>query len=237
MKKSQTMKIIILAGGLGTRLQPYTFVIPKPLLPFGNKTLLDNLIEHVKQFNPEEIILSLGYQAELIRAYFNHNTKHNIPISFIEEDRPLGTAGSLLLAETQLDDENPFFLMNGDIITKLDLEKMKQFHSDHKASITVAMVKHKYKSPFGVLEIKDNRLVDIIEKPEYVWPVSSGIYCINKDVLKEIPKDCYYTMPELMLANNKNGGKVCIYEISEYWRAIETKDNFEDALREMDVDL
>lgn len=227
------MKIVILAGGLGTRLRPYTFSIPKPLLPLGEKPLLDYIIEHLNKFNFSEIIISLGYQSELIKAYCTKYINNKIPISFVEEKTQLGTAGSLTLVKEKLMNREPLFLMNGDIITKLDFPKMLKIHEDQKASITVATVINKYKSPFGVLEIKDNKVMDVIEKPEYKWPVSAGIYCINQELLRDIPENIYFTMPELIMLTKERGGEIFSYPINEYWRALENQDHFESVMKEI----
>jgi len=227
------MKIVILAGGLGTRLRPYTFSIPKPLLPLGDKPLLDYIIEHLNNFNFSEIIISLGYQAELIKAFCTKYINNKIPISFVEEKKQLGTAGSLTLVKDNLIAHEPLFLMNGDIITKLDFPKMLEFHKDNNSSITIASVINKYKSPFGVLEIKDRKVMDVIEKPEYEWPVSAGIYCISQELIYDIPQDSYLTMPELIMQTKEKGGDVFSYPINEYWRALENQDHFEIAMKEI----
>lgn len=227
------MKIVILAGGLGTRLRPFTFTIPKPLLPIGNKALLDYSIEHVSHFNFDEIIISLGYQAELVKAYCSKYFSNSIPISFVEELSPLGTAGSLSLIKIDNKYNEPIFLMNGDVLTKVNFDKMKKYHQANSASITVGYIVHKYKSPFGVLDIQNNQITNIIEKPEYSWPVSSGIYSINLNILKDIPINKYYTMPELILDVKNKGGKIMVYEIEEYWRALETPDHFEMVSKEI----
>lgn len=226
------MKYVLLAGGLGTRLRPYTFNIPKPLMPLGQTTLLEHIVNHIKQYNPSEVVLSLGYQAELIKAYCAQKKYFGLKITFIEEDKPLGTAGALHLIQDRLSEDQCFFLMNGDIITELNFNNLYKYHVDNNGTITVATVNHEYQSPFGVLKLHANELVSIEEKPIIRQPVSSGIYCINSNILDQIPKDTFYTMPDLMMAQIKVGKKVFSYEIKEYWNALETKDHFENVLSE-----
>lgn len=230
------MKYVILAGGLGTRLRPYTFSVPKPLLPLGNKTLLDYVIAQIKKYSPSEIIISVGYQAELIKAYCQQGQKYDVPISYIDEQTPLGTAGCLSLVKERFDEKEPFILMNGDIVTQLDFNKLRDFHISNKAVITVGIVKYTYQSPYGVLELDGDRLKNIVEKPTYEYSVSAGIYCINKEAVFEIPHKTFFTMPELMIKIKNSKKSVFVYEIQEYWRALETKDQFEEVLQKQVVE-
>ena len=224
------MQAVILAGGLGTRLRPYTFTIPKPLLPLGNKALLDHLIEHLVACGVQEIILSLGYQAQLVRAYFGHGEDRGVPIRYVEETEPLGTAGCLALVRPLLTPDEPFFLMNGDIVTKLDFGAMARFHSAHAAQLTVGFVQHTYQSPFGVLEFDGDDIVDIREKPTYVHPVSAGIYCLSPEATSIVPANHAMTMPDLALRLRANGGRVVGYRIREFWRALERTEHFDEML-------
>src|SRR5688500_4040901 len=128
------MRAVILAGGLGTRVRPYTFTVPKPLLPLGDRALLDHLIEHLAGNGIREITLSLGYQAQLVRAYFGDGTRHGVRIDYVEEDRPLGTAGCLALMRDRIAGDEPFFLLNGDLFTRLDFRAMLEFHRSRGAA-------------------------------------------------------------------------------------------------------
>src|SRR5215216_3857297 len=122
------MKVVILAGGLGTRVRPYTFTVPKPLLPLGDRALLDHLIVHLSGQGIADITIALGYQAQLVRAYFGDGSRHGVRITYVEETKPLGTAGCLALVRDGPDPGEPFFLMNGDIYTRLDFRAMRAFH-------------------------------------------------------------------------------------------------------------
>jgi NDP-sugar pyrophosphorylase family protein len=226
------MKFVILAGGLGTRLRPFTFIVPKPLLPIGKTTLLETMITHLKEFSPSEVIISLGYQSQLIRAYCQQANSFHVPLSFVEEDTPLGTAGCLSLARDRLDSEDAFFLMNGDIITKLDFQKMYEFHKETNAEVTVGIITHESQSPFGVLELDGQRLISVTEKPVVRHPVSAGIYCISASVLERIPTNTFCTMPDVMTGLIRENRIVMTYEIKEYWRALETQAHFAELVQD-----
>lgn len=226
------MQAIILAGGMGTRLRPYTFTVPKPLLPLGDRPLLDFIISHLTRFDVTEIILALGYQAELIRAYCGDGERYGVPIRYVQEPRPLGTAGCLALCRPLLAPDAPCVLMNGDLVTRLDFGRLTDFHRSRRASLTVGFVYHTHQSPFGVLQLDGDAITGIVEKPTYRHPVSAGIYCLSPDAVALVPDDSPLTMPELALRVRDGGGRVLGYEIHELWRALETRDHFEALLND-----
>lgn len=230
------MRAVILAGGLGTRVRPYTFTVPKPLLPLGDRALLDHLIEHLVANDIRDITLSLGYQAQLVRAYFGDGSRHGVRISYVEESRPLGTAGCLALVRDQLVPGESFFVMNGDLFTRLDFRAMYDFHRSHGAALTIGYVEHKYQSPFGVLQFDGDDIVGVTEKPAYVNPVSAGIYCLTPEAAAAVPADAFYTMPDLAMQLREQGGRVVGYQIREFWRALESRDHFDEILREAEAD-
>ncbi|MDH4045910.1 MAG: sugar phosphate nucleotidyltransferase, partial [Gemmatimonadota bacterium] len=179
-----------------------------------------------------EIILALGYQAELIRAYCGDGSRFGVRITYVEEPRPLGTAGPLALCRPLLDPTEPFLLTNGDVVTQLDFARLAAFHEERGAQITVGYVLHTYQSPFGVLELEGDQVTGIAEKPTYVHPVSAGVYCISPSALDLIPSDTPMPMPELAVRVRARGGIVAAYEIKEFWRALETRDHFEELARD-----
>src|SRR6266852_2145532 len=158
------MKALILAGGLGTRLRPLTFSIPKPLLPIGETPILQIIIEQMKTAGIEEIILATGYQAELIRTFCGDGSKFGVNISYVHEHEPLGTAGPLSLARRHFEPDQTFLLMNGDILTKLDFAEFLEAGARSNYDLTVGYTKYLYNSPFGVLSIAGNTIQDITEK-------------------------------------------------------------------------
>lgn len=224
------MKAIVLAGGQGNRLRPYTFTVPKPLLPLGERPLLNYIIAQLARCSIVDIVLALGYQAELIRAYCGDGSRFGVRISYVVESHPLGTAGPIALCRPLLDPAEPFLLMNGDIVTQLDFGRLERFHRDRKAQLTIGYVVHTYQSPFGVLKLSGDTVVGIEEKPSYVHPVSAGIYCISPEAANLVPAGTSMTMPELADRVRAGGGTVVALEIKEFWRALETRDQFEALL-------
>ncbi|HEX9729421.1 MAG TPA: sugar phosphate nucleotidyltransferase [Gemmatimonadales bacterium] len=226
------MKAVVLAGGEGRRLRPYTFTVPKPLLPLGDRPLLDYIFAQLASCAVTDVILALGYQAELIKAYCGDGTRFGLRVAYVEESTPLGTAGPLVLCRSFLDADEPFFLMNGDIVTRLDFARLAQCHRDRGALVTVGYVLHTHRSAFGVLELEGDRVVGVAEKPSYTHPVSAGIYCISPDAVDLIAPDRAVTMPDLIDRVNAQGGTVAAYRIEEFWRALETQDHFEELMHD-----
>ena len=227
------MKAVILAGGLGTRLRPLTFSIPKPLLPIGEKPILEFIFEHLRKFAIKEIILSTGYQSELIRAFCGDGSKFGVKIDYVKENKTLGTAGPLSLMRDRFSEDETFILMNGDVVTKLDFSKMVRYHSEHKCQLTIGFAEFKYKSPFGVLKIEAGRLKEILEKPSKVYDISAGIYVVNSSVLDFIPHNTFFTVPNLTKELLRFGKKVGTYKIEEFWVGIEHIDQFDEVLKEL----
>jgi NDP-sugar pyrophosphorylase family protein len=227
------MKVMILAGGLGTRLRPLTFSIPKPLLPVGEKPILQIIIEQMKIAGIEDVILATGYQAELIRAFCGDGSKFGVNISYVHEDVPLGTAGPLSLIRQYLQQDEPLLVMNGDIITKLDFAAFLQTGAGNGCDLTVGYTKHVYRSPFGVLSIDNGEVKSIVEKPCHEYAISAGIYCLKASTLKFVPNNTFFSMPELIQALQAAHRKVGAYFIEDCWIGIESVEHFEDAIREL----
>jgi NDP-sugar pyrophosphorylase family protein len=226
------MKAVVLAGGQGTRLRPYTFTVPKPLLPLGDRPLLDYILAQLARCAVTEVVLALGYQAELIRAYCGDGGRFGLTIHYVEETRPLGTAGPLRLCRPLLHPVEPVLVTNGDVVTRLDFAALARFHRDRGAQLTIGYVHHTYQSPFGILQLAEGRVLGITEKPMFVHPVSAGIYCVSPEAVALLPADAPTTMPELADRVRAKGGLVAAYEIKDFWRALETRDHFEELLRD-----
>jgi NDP-sugar pyrophosphorylase family protein len=227
------MKAMILAGGLGTRLRPLTFSIPKPLLPVGEKPILQIIIEQMKSANIEEIILATGYQAELIRAFCGDGSRFGVRISYVHERKPLGTAGPLAMARHCFAPDETFLVMNGDIITKMNLADFLDTAAKRHCDLTVGYTKHVYRSPFGVLTIVDDQVAGIVEKPAHEYSVSAGIYCVRTAALQYVPDETFFTMPDLMHALIAAGRTVAAHYVRECWLGIESVENFEEVLRQL----
>lgn len=221
-----------MAGGLGTRLRPLTFSIPKPLLPVGEKPILEIILSKLKVHGLTDIILAVGYKSELIKTYFQEGKKFGVNITYYDEKEKLGTAGSLRQIKDELKISEPVLVMNGDILTQLDFNKIIKFHNENNADFTVGTREHVSKSPFGILKLDGNKVRDIEEKPEIKQNVSAGVYIINPSVIDLIPKNSFYNIPELITSALKNKKNVLSYGIKEYWLAIEYLKHFNEAHQE-----
>ena len=232
-KTGQTTKAVILVGGMGTRLRPLTFSIPKPLLPVGEKPLLQLIIEKLRESGIQELILATGYQSELIQAFCGDGSKLGVKICYVKEPGALGTAGPLSLVRNQIRKDEFFLLMNGDILTQLDFRTFLEHARAEDCDLLVGYTKHVYRSPFGVLSISGGMVTGIVEKPSQEFPISAGIYCVKSTALPFVPVDTFFTVPDLvhqLLAAKK---KVCAYHIQESWVGLESAQQFEEAVREL----
>jgi NDP-sugar pyrophosphorylase family protein len=222
------MKAVILAGGLGTRLAPLTKVIPKPLLPVGEKSVLEIQLTHMKKNGFKEIFLCLGYKSELFEAYFGNGDKFGLKIHYQHEKSPLGTAGPIRLISASLDE--PFLVINGDILTDMNFKKLADFHIKNKAAMTIASKKVIIPLHYGTIKHKGNRVIDIIEKPALSSDINAGIYFMNPEVLDLIPYNEKYSMDVLikrLIALKKY--KVCRYELKNYWLDIGQMEDYNKA--------
>lgn len=224
------MLAVILAGGKGTRLAPYTTVFPKPLLPIGEKPILDIIIKQLVNYGFDEIILSVGYLAELMQAYFQNanNRPSNMKLSYVREKQPLGTAGSLSLIPKQ---SEPFLVMNGDTLTTLNYAQLIEFHRLKKGLITIAMHKRKINIDFGVINMNDDgNLIGYNEKPTLDYLVSMGVYVFDPIVLEYITPNEKLDFPDLVKLLLAKGKKIQGYLTDEYWLDIGRHDDYEKAV-------
>lgn len=227
------MQAVILAGGKGTRLRPYTTVLPKPLMPIDDMPILEMVIRQLKNHGFDRIIMAVGYLAELIEAYFGNGSKWGVSITYSREDKPLGTVGPLSLIEN-LDDT--FLMMNGDVLTDLKYSDLMNFHKKNNAKITIATYNKSVKIDLGILKTNAaHEIFDYIEKPTLTHQVSMGIYIIEKSMLKYVPKDEYFDLPNLIMLSIKEKLKVMSYPFDAYWRDIGRKDDYEMVLEEYDT--
>lgn len=231
------MKALILVGGLGTRLRPYTLAIPKPLLPLSGKPILQGIIERFRDSNISEIILATGYRAELIRGFCGDGTRFGVEISYVHEPKPLGTAGPLSLVRDRIKPNERFILMNGDIVTHLAFRRFIEFGLAGNFDLTVGYAKCAYRSPFGVLSIHDGVVQDIDEKPEYLFPVSAGIYLVKGSTLALVPDGIPFSMPELIKKMMERRIAIGAYLIEEFWMGLESLKDFKEALKQLNKAL
>lgn len=204
--------VVIMAGGRGTRLKPFTQILPKPLLPIGDKTVLEIIIERFLSYQVEEFYLTVNYKSVAIKAYFEE-LNPSYKLHYVDEKKPLGTAGSLKYLESKFD--VPILVTNCDILVDVIYSDLVRHHNEKGYDITmVASLRH-YNIPYGICEIIDGgELKEIKEKPEYSFLVNTGMYVVNPSVLSLIPKDTFYHITHLMDKVKQNGGKVGLYPIS-----------------------
>jgi NDP-sugar pyrophosphorylase family protein len=227
------MKAIILAGGKGRRLKPYTTVFPKPLMPIGDKPILEIVVRQLKSHGFNEIIMAVGHLAELIMTFFDDGTKYGITIKYTREDQPLGTAGPLTLMKEDLNEA--FLMMNGDVLTSLDYSDLVNYHKKNKAIATIALKKRAVKIDFGVSEVdEENNIVEYTEKPEIEYLVSMGVYAFDPRILEYIKPNEYLDFPDLIKKLISNGETVKGYAYDGYWLDIGRPDDYERANRDID---
>ena len=222
------MKAVILAGGLGVRLRPFTQIIPKPILPIGESSVLEIQINSLIKHGATEIIIATNYKSNIVKAYLEDGKKYNIPITFSLEDKPLGTCGPISLLKEKLKDE-PFILMNGDILTNADLSSIYNFSLELKSGLLVVTKKIHTPFNFGKVIKEGDYITDIKEKPDFEIEIISGIYVINPSIFKHIPEDKYFGIDDLinkLLARNEKVGR---YLIKEYWLDIGSLEDYDQA--------
>jgi NDP-sugar pyrophosphorylase family protein len=227
------MKAVILVGGLGTRLRPLTFSVPKPLLPVGETPILQIIIQRLRDCGIRELILATGYQAPLFHAYCGDGSKFGAQISYVHEDKPMGTAGPLSMLRNKFQEGERFVLMNGDILTGLDFKDFVDFSRRNDDDLTVGYADYVYKSPFGVLSIKEDKIVDVVEKPTVKYSISAGIYCVHASALEFVPNGEFFTIPDLVRKLIMARRRVGAYHITELWMGLESIADFSEALKEL----
>lgn len=227
------MKAVILAGGKGTRLAPYTAVLPKPLMPMGDMPILEVVLRQLKSRGVDHVDIAVGHLAELIMALFGNGAKIGLDIRYSIEDTPLGTAGPLTLIDG-LDDT--FLVMNGDILTTLDYSDLVRHHKAKGVAATIAMYTRQVKIDFGVLDTDaEGRLRDIIEKPTKEYSVSMGIYVFEPRVLRYLKHAERKDFPDLVKDLLAAGELVSTYPFSGYWLDIGRPDDFARAVEEFET--
>jgi NDP-sugar pyrophosphorylase family protein len=227
------MKAVILAGGKGTRLKPYTTVFPKPLMPINDKPILEIVIRQLKSHGFDEVIITVGHLAELIMAFFGDGSKFDIKIKYSREDKPLGTAGGLGLLKQELNET--FLMMNGDVLTSLDYSDLTDYHNRNGAIATIALNKREVDIDFGVVELdNDNSIVGYNEKPKINYLVSMGVYVFEPEILKYVGPNEFLDFPDLVKKLISNGEIVKGYVYDGYWLDIGRPEDYERANREIE---
>jgi NDP-mannose synthase len=225
------MKAVILAGGLGSRLRPFTEVIPKPLLPLGEHSLLEIQIKHLQQAGFEEIFIATNYKSELIEAYLGNGEKFGIKLTYSRETTRLGTCGPLSLLRDQLNE--PFVMMNGDVLTKANLGDLYQVGLTRSTELMVGTKVIVTPFRFGnVWADKNDVITGIEEKPELSFEIIAGIYFFKPSIFNKIPHNTYFGMDQLITSMLNDGAPVSRYLIKDYWLDIGQVDDYSAAREE-----
>ena len=223
---SAAFRAFILAGGKGTRLRPLTVSFPKPLVPLGDKPILEILLLRLKAFGITEMTISTGYLSQMIVSLCGDGSQYGVNIKYVHEEEPLGTAGALSLVEEP--PEN-LLVMNGDLLTTLNFHNMMDYHQQEDADVTIGIYRREIKIDFGVVETDAGRFVGFREKPILHHDVSMGVNILSNRVLKYVKPGEYLDMPDLILKVHEDGGKVCCFQEDCYWLDIGRMDDFAQA--------
>ena len=222
--------VVLMAGGLGSRLNPMTESTPKPLLKVGEKPLLDTIVEKFTHQGFRRFYISVNYKGKMVKRYFGDGSRWNADIRYLEEDERLGTAGAIGLLPGR--PTLPVIVMNGDVLTSVNFRSLLEFHEDQDAQATMTVREYDFQVPFGVVGLEGSSVLNIEEKPVHRFFVNAGIYVIEPEVLETVPPNVHLDMPDLFRRLVGDGKKVSAFPIREYWLDIGQIDNLEQANRE-----
>jgi len=207
------LPVVIMAGGKGTRLRPLTNVIPKPLVPVGDKTILEVIMDQFESIGCHKFFMSVNYKADMMKYYLSQ-LDHKYDIEFFMEDKPLGTIGSVSLLKGKI--TTPFFVSNCDSINEQDYRDVYDYHVSNQNDMTIVTMVKSFKIPYGVIETgEDGLMVSLKEKPEHTYMVNSGVYILNPDLIDEIPEGQFFHITHLMEKVKARGGRVGCFPVSE----------------------
>lgn len=213
--KQKTNKVVLMVGGLGTRLRPLTDNTPKPMLKVGNKPILQTIIEKFAEYGYANIVMCVNYKSHVIQEYFGDGGEFGVNIEYVFEEQRMGTAGALSLLHVK--PTEPFFVMNGDLLTNVNFEHLHDYHLANNATGTMCVREYDFQVPYGVVHVKNSKILSIEEKPTHKFFVSAGIYMLSPEVLELIPQNKFYDMPTLfdkIISDNKNA---ISFPLREYW--------------------
>jgi dTDP-glucose pyrophosphorylase len=219
--------VVLMAGGLGTRLRPLTNDCPKPLLKVGGKPVMETILENFLEYGFRRFYLSVNYKAEMIETHFGDGSRWGAEISYIHECKQLGTAGALSLLPEK--PQESLLVMNGDLLTKVNFQQLIDFHSVHQAQATMCVREYSFQVPYGVVNMEKHRLTGIEEKPKQRFFVNAGIYVLEPAVLELIPHNTYFDMPGLFQKMIDDGEETTAFPIREYWMDIGQMTDYEQA--------
>lgn len=221
--------VFIMAGGFGTRLKPLTDSCPKPMLKIGNKPILETVIRSFVKAGFVNFYISTHYMPEQIVNYFGDGTGLGVKITYVHENEPLGTGGALGLLPKSLPIDLPLILMNGDVLTKVDFQRLLDFHQENQADATMCVREYDYQIPYGVINGEGNKIKSMIEKPIQRFFINAGIYVVSPRVINSVPMNCRIDMPTLLERHMEERDNVLMFPIHEYWLDIGRMDDFNRA--------
>ncbi len=224
--------VVLMAGGFGTRLRPLTECCPKPLLRVGDKPILETILEGFVDAGFHQFYISTHYLPEMIRSHFGDGSNWGVNINYIHEEEPLGTGGALGLLPESLP-ELPLVLMNGDLLTKVDFEQLVRFHEQTDAVATVCGRHYEQQVPYGVIQVDEHSITEIVEKPTQRFFVNAGIYVLGPDILAAVRKNQKIDMPTLLDEFIAKGSQVSMFPLHEYWLDIGRMNDFEQAQQDV----
>lgn len=233
-ESSKQNKVVLMVGGLGTRLQQLTHSVPKCMLPVGEKPILQTIVEKFVSYGFVEIVMCTGYKSNMIQDFFEDGSKFGANIKYVNEDKRLGTVGALSLLSNNKRPKAPFFVMNGDLLTNINFDHLLNFHLSNNAKATMSVRAFDFQVPYGVVNIENEKVKDIDEKPIHKFFVSAGIYVLNPQCIDMIPKNKYYDMPSLLKKIIEDDNRVISFPLHEYWLDIGQMDDYNRANQEYD---
>lgn len=220
--------VFLMAGGFGTRLHPLTNDCPKPLLKVGDKPILELILESYISAGFHKFYISTHYLPEMIRAHFGDGSKWGVTISYVHEETPLGTGGALgLLPRDEI--SLPMFLMNGDLLTRLDYRGLLDYHNEHGGTATMCVREYEFQVPYGVIQSDGHRIQSMVEKPVQKWFINAGIYVLSPELIRSVPANQRVDMPTLLEQSIEKGSDVMMFPVHEYWLDIGRMEDFKRA--------
>jgi len=225
--ESSKANVIIMAGGLGSRLSPLTDDCPKPMLKVGGTPILQIIIERLARQGFRNIYISINYLGNQIQDYFGNGSKFGVDITYIQENDKLGTAGALGLLPQGL--ETPMIVLNGDVLTKANYASLLDYHLNHQSNITIGLTKQELTIPYGVVNLEQEKVISIDEKPTQSYYVSAGIYCVSPSIFETLSGSEYLDMPDLIQKNIDDQNNVIGFPLHEYWADIGMKSDYNKA--------
>lgn len=226
-------KVVIMAGGKGTRLDPFTKILPKPMIPLGDKPIIEVIIDRFNKQGFSSFLLSVGYKAEIIRFYFAEHHNRPYEVKFVQEEKPLGTAGALGLLKDQLD--QTFFVSNSDIIVELDHDHLLEYHREKQNQLTIVGALRKFAIPYGILKTEGDVLESVDEKPSFHFLVNTGLYVLEPGVLSLVSGEKFMDMTDLMVLARENNLKVGVYPHHGQWFDVGQWEEYRETLRAFEI--